>query len=74
MRPLTEIASPWAADRTLARSVKGVHELMANALVLPAALHAAAALLHHWVFLDRTLALPVATYSMMPNSVTGRIQ
>jgi len=52
---LTEIASPWAADRAFARSVKGAHELMANALVLLAALHAAAALLHHWVFHDRTL-------------------
>lgn len=59
---LTEIASPWVADRTFARSVKGVHELMANALVIIAALHAAAAFFHHWVLRDRTLVrmLPVA--------------
>lgn len=59
---LTEIASPWAADRAFASSVKGAHEVMANALVLLAAFHAAAALLHHWVFLDRTLVrmLPLA--------------
>lgn len=52
---LTEIASPWAADRAFARSVKGVHEVTANALVFLAAFHATAALLHHWVFRDRTL-------------------
>jgi len=52
---LTEIPSPWTADRAFARSIKEVHEVMANALVLLAALHAAAALLHHWVLHDRTL-------------------
>jgi cytochrome b561 len=50
-----EIASPWVADRAFARSVKEVHELLANALVILAALHAAAALFHHWVLKDRTL-------------------
>jgi cytochrome b561 len=59
---LTEIASPWASDRALARSVKEIHEVAANALVILAALHAAAALVHHWVLCDRTLIrmLPVA--------------
>src|SRR5512138_1321102 len=59
---LTETASPWAADRAFARSVKEVHEVMANALVILAAFHAVAALLHHWVFRDRTLVrmLPLA--------------
>ena len=52
---LFEIASPWPADRAFARSVKGVHELLANALVILAALHAAAALMHHFVLRDRTL-------------------
>jgi cytochrome b561 len=52
---LTEIASPWTADRAFARNVKEVHELMVNALVILAALHAAAALVHHWVLRDRTL-------------------
>ena len=52
---LAEIPSPWVADRTYARSVKEVHEVLANALVVLAALHAAAALVHHWVFRDRTL-------------------
>ena len=52
---LGEIASPWPADRTFARSVKGVHELLANALIILALLHAAAALAHHWFLRDRTL-------------------
>lgn len=52
---LAEIPSPWVADRTYARSVKEVHEVLANALVILAAFHAAAALVHHWVLHDRTL-------------------
>jgi cytochrome b561 len=51
----TEIPSPWIADRAFARSAKEVHELLANALVILAGLHAAAALLHHWLLKDRTL-------------------
>ena len=51
-----EIPSPWIADRTYARSVKEVHEVLANALVILAALHAVAALAHHFIFRDRTLA------------------
>ena len=46
---------PGSADRAYARSVKEVHEVLANALVMLAAFHAAAALVHHWVFRDRTL-------------------
>ncbi|HWB44961.1 MAG TPA: cytochrome b [Hyphomicrobiaceae bacterium] len=58
----TGVASPWPADRAFARSVKEIHEVAANALVILAALHAAAALAHHWVLRDRTLVrmLPVA--------------
>lgn len=52
---LSTIASPWAADRAFAHSVKDVHELLAHALVILALLHAAAALVHHWVLRDRTL-------------------
>jgi cytochrome b561 len=52
---LTEIASPWTRDRTFARSVKEIHEVTANALIILAALHAVAALVHHWVLRDRTL-------------------
>jgi cytochrome b561 len=53
---LTEIASPWAADRIFARSVKEIHEVAAYALIIVATFHAAAALFHHWILRDRTLA------------------
>ncbi len=49
------VASPWPADRAAAHSVMEVHEVLANALLIFAALHAAAALIHHYVFRDRTL-------------------
>src|SRR5512143_2273907 len=52
---LSEIPSPFIADRAFARSIKEVHELLANALAILACMHAAAALVHHWVFRDRTL-------------------
>ena len=52
---LGEIASPWVADRAFSRPVKQVHEVLANALIVVALLHAGAALVHHWVFGDRTL-------------------
>ncbi len=52
---IMEIASPWARDRAFAGSVKEVHELLAHGLLALAGLHAAAALVHHWVFADRTL-------------------
>jgi len=52
---LAEIASPWPADRAFARSVKEVHETLANVLLIVAGLHAAAALGHHWLLRDRTL-------------------
>lgn len=50
-----DIPSPWAANRAFARSMREVHELLAHSLVIVAALHAAAALIHHWVLGDRTL-------------------
>lgn len=52
---IADIASPWPADRAFAGSVKEVHELLAHGLIALAGLHAAAALVHHWVFRDRTL-------------------
>lgn len=52
---LFEIVSPWPADRAYAHSLKEVHELLSHALVAVAFLHAAAAMLHHWVLHDRTL-------------------
>ena len=57
-----EIASPWPKDRAFAHNVKEVHEILAHALVVLAAFHAAAALIHHWIFRDRTLV------RMLPHS------
>ena len=52
---ITEIASPWVRDRAFARSLKEVHETLSNVLMIIAAFHALAAMLHHWVWRDRTL-------------------
>jgi cytochrome b561 len=52
---LFDVASPWPRDRAFARSVKEVHELLANIILVAAALHAASALFHHYVLRDATL-------------------
>ncbi|MFL9825233.1 cytochrome b [Rhodoplanes sp. SY1] len=52
---LAEIASPMAVDRDLANMLKPWHGLLAQALMLFAFLHAAVALVHHFVFRDPTL-------------------
>jgi cytochrome b561 len=52
---IAEIASPWVRDRAFSRTVMGVHGWAADALLLLATLHAAAALFHHFVLKDRTL-------------------
>lgn len=52
---LFDIASPWPRDRAFARSVKEVHELLTDALLILASLHALAALAHHYVLKDATL-------------------
>ncbi len=49
------IPSPWLADKTFAHNVKEVHEILANLLVIVAAFHMTAALVHHIVFGDSTL-------------------
>jgi cytochrome b561 len=50
-----EIPSPWIRDRTFAHTVKEIHKIAANALVIVATFHAAAVLNHHFVFRDNTL-------------------
>jgi cytochrome b561 len=52
---LWNFTSPWPADRATAKSVLRAHEYLANALVFLAGIHAAAALMHHWLLHDRTL-------------------
>jgi cytochrome b561 len=53
---LFEIASPWRADRAFAHDLKEVHEVLANGMMILIGLHAAAALVHHFILGDRTLA------------------
>jgi cytochrome b561 len=62
---LAQIASPWVADRAFEHTVEEIHEVTSNALVILAAFHAAAALVHHWLLRDQTLVrmLPRAWYS-----------
>jgi cytochrome b561 len=60
---LFEIASPWLRDREFARMLIGWHGWLANGLMLLAFVHAAAALTHHFVLRDRTLA------RMLPGSL-----
>ncbi|GGH22258.1 cytochrome b [Alsobacter metallidurans] len=52
---LFQIPSPLAANRAVARPMKEAHELAAYALVGLAALHAAAALWHHFIRRDGVL-------------------
>jgi cytochrome b561 len=52
---LGEIPSPWIADKAFAHNIKEAHEVLANVLVILAAFHMAAALVHHFVFGDNTL-------------------
>jgi len=52
---LVEIVSPWARDKAFAHSAKEIHEVLSNALMILAVFHALAAMVHHWVWHDRTL-------------------
>jgi cytochrome b561 len=52
---IVNIASSGAGDRVFARELKEIHELLANSLLIVAGVHAAAALVHHWILRDRTL-------------------
>jgi len=52
---LGEIASPWVKDKALEHSAKEIHEWLANGLIVLAALHASAALAHHFRLRDGVL-------------------
>jgi cytochrome b561 len=58
-----DFVSPWPADRDLARTVLIVHKYLADTLLILAGIHAGAALLHHWLWHDRTLV------RMLPGAV-----
>ena len=51
-----QVQSPWPVDRNLARSLLWLHGTLADALLILAGIHAAAALVHRWVWRDRTLS------------------
>jgi cytochrome b561 len=53
---LWDFGSPWPADRAIARSALIAHHYLANALLILAGVHAGAAIVHHWLWHDRTLA------------------
>jgi len=50
------VPSPWPVDRNLARSILSLHGTLADALLILAGIHACAALVHHWIWRDRTLS------------------
>lgn len=52
---LFTIPSPVMPDRAMARSIKGLHSLCANGILIVAGLHALAALWHHYVRRDAVL-------------------
>jgi cytochrome b561 len=51
-----QFQSPWPVDRNLARSILSVHATLADALLILAGIHAGAALVHHWIWRNRTLS------------------
>jgi len=52
---VAEIPSPLAFDAKLASIMMEVHKFSGHALMILAAAHALAALVHHYVFSDRAL-------------------
>jgi cytochrome b561 len=52
---LTDILSPWIADRAFATNLKEVHEIFADLLVILALFHMSAAFMHHWISGDDIL-------------------
>jgi cytochrome b561 len=51
-----QLRSPWPIDRLTGRTVLDLHGDLADALLILAGIHAVAALIHHWIWRDRTLA------------------
>lgn len=60
---MVDIASPWAKDKSIAHDMKEIHEALANGLVILATIHASSALIHHFVFFDRTLSRMTPRFS-----------
>jgi cytochrome b561 len=63
---LWHVASPWPVDRSLARSILSLHGTLADALLILAGVHAGAALVHHWIWRDRTLSRMLPGARLVP--------
>jgi cytochrome b561 len=50
-----QIGSPWPVDRATGKFVLDLHGTLADALIILAGVHAVAALIHHYLWRDRTL-------------------
>jgi cytochrome b561 len=53
---LGSLPAPWPADRPAARTTLEIHMWLADTLLTIAGVHAVAAIVHHWVWHDRTLS------------------
>ncbi|UCI06529.1 cytochrome b [Mesorhizobium sp. B1-1-8] len=62
---LFTIPAPFAPDRATARTIRELHSLCANGILIAAGLHALAALYHHFVRRDAILA------RMLPGNRAG---
>ncbi len=60
---IVDIASPWIKDKGFAHNMKEIHEALANGLIILATIHASSALIHHFVFRDRTLGRMAPRFS-----------
>ena len=55
-----EIASPCPKDKSFTHPLRELQEFIANCLIVLAILHAAAALIHHYILKDNTFDLPLS--------------
>ncbi|CDX19556.1 Cytochrome b561 [Mesorhizobium sp. ORS 3324] len=53
---LFTVPAPFAPDRATARTIRGLHELCANGILIVAGVHALAALYHHFIRRDTVMA------------------
>ena len=70
---LAILPSPIAVDKPLAKSLEGLHEVAAHAMLLLAGLHAVAAIGHQWLLKDGTLGrmLPFLRATPAPQGQPG---
>ena len=68
-----QVQSPWPVDRNLERSILSLHGTLADALLILAGLHASAALMHHWLWRDRTLSRMLPGARLAPRRAGRRV-